>query len=136
MVKWSTIKKHINRGFKIKYNPPKNFIDTIESDIVINGSVFKPKLLLSEEDFTMEGFYMKNCMSNQFAHGAIYLYVSLHYKTKRINLQYRKGNLVQSYGKANSPVEPIFEEALRVLNERFSKHPELVWKKEKYDITK
>ena len=136
LVKWSTIKKHINRGFKIKYNPPKNFINTIESDIVINGSVFKPKLLLSEEDFTMEGFYMKNCMSNQFAHGAIYLYVSLHYKTKRINLQYRKGNLVQSYGKANSPVEPIFEEALRVLNERFSKHPELVWKKEKYDITK
>jgi hypothetical protein len=136
MIKWLTIKKHINRGFKIKYCPPKEFIENIESDIIVNGLVFKPKLLLSEEDFTMEGFYMKNCMSNQFAHGAIYSYVSLHHKTKRINLQYRKGDLTQSYGKANSPVESIFGEALIILNERFSKYPEIVWKKEKYDITK
>jgi hypothetical protein len=73
-------------------------------------------------------------MSNQFAHGAVYLYVSMEHKRKRINLQYRKGRMVQSYGKTNSPVEVIFTDAINVLNKRFEKNSKIEWKKEKYDI--
>lgn len=133
-IKWATIKKHFNRGYKVKYSLPETFIKEIEEEIIVNDLSFKPKLLLSEEDFTLEGFYMKNCMSNQFAHGAIYLYLSLEHKRKRINLQYRKGRMVQSYGKTNSPVEDIFTDAINVLNKRLEKNSKIEWAKEKYDI--
>ena len=73
-------------------------------------------------------------MSKQFAHGAVYIFVSLHHKRKRINLQYRKGNLIQSYGKANTPVIQIFEDPTNILTERFKKYPLIEWKKEKYDF--
>jgi len=81
--------------------------------------VFKPKILLTEDDFRIEGFNMKNCMSKQFAHGVVYIFASMQHKRKRINLQYRKGNLIQSYGKANTPVVEIFEEATNILTSRF-----------------
>lgn len=133
---WSGIKLHFTRGYKVKYIMPDNFIEMIEEEIEIDGEIYKPKLILSEEDFRLEGFAMKNCMSKQFSHGAIYIYVSLQHKRKRINLQYRKGKLNQSYGKANTPVTPIFEKAIEVLNKRFELHSNIEWRKEKYDFLK
>jgi hypothetical protein len=77
----------------------------IEKDISIDGVVYKPKLILTEEEFRIEGFTMKNCMSKQFPHGVIYLYVALQTGRKRINLQYKRGSLIQSFGKANTTVQ-------------------------------
>lgn len=133
MEMWLGIKLHFARGFKVRYLMDEAFVDTIEEGILIDGSYFKPKVLLSEDDFRIEGFMMKNCMSKQFAHGSLYIYVSLQYKRKRINLQYRKGELVQSYGKANTPTPEIFIKAIEILNKRFSIFPSIEWKKEKYD---
>jgi len=131
---WSGIKLHFARGYKVRYVMPDEFINHIEQDIEINGEIYKPKLILTEEDFRVEGFTMKNCMSKQFSHGAIYIYVSLQHKRKRINLQYRKGKLNQSYGKANTPVATIFEKAMEILTKRFESHPSIEWKKEKYEF--
>jgi hypothetical protein len=100
----------------------------------VNGETFKIKIISSEDDFRQEGFVMKNCMSKQFPNGAIYLYISLQHKRKRVNLQYRKGELVQSYGKANTKVLPLFNEAIEVLNNRLKSFKDVIWKKEKYDI--
>jgi hypothetical protein len=134
MEMWSGLKLHFARGYKVKYLIPEDFIKEMEEDIVIGDETFKPKILLTEDDFRIEGFNMKNCMSKQFAHGAIYIFVSLQHKRKRINLQYRKGSLIQSYGKANTPVIKIFEDPTNILTERFKKHPTVEWKKEKYDF--
>ena len=73
-------------------------------------------------------------MSKQFQHGSLYIFVALQHKRKRINLQYRKGNLIQSYGKANTPVIKTFEEPTNILTARFKKYPTIEWKKEKYDF--
>ena len=134
MEMWSGLKLHFARGYKVRYLIDEDFVKEIEEDIVIDGLVFKPKILLTEDDFRIEGFNMKNCMSKQFAHGVIYIFASLQYKRKRINLQYRKGNLIQSYGKANTPVIEIFEEATNILTSRFKKYPTIEWKKDKYDF--
>ena len=133
---WSSVRRHYNRGYKVRYDLPIDFVKMIEEEIIVNNLSFKPKLIISEEEFALEGIKMKNCMSNQFVHGAIYLYVSLEHKRKRINLQYRKGLLIQSYGKANTAVDDIFQEPIKVLTERFLKNPEIMWKREKYDILK
>jgi hypothetical protein len=131
---WSGIKFHFARGYKVRYDLPKEFIVDIEEDIDINGQTFKPKVLVSEEDFRIEGYTMKNCMAKQFPHGAIYIYIGLQYNRKRIDLQYRKGSLVQSYGKANTPTTDTFNEAISILSQRFKKYTYLEWKKEKYDF--
>jgi hypothetical protein len=91
-------------------------------------------LLLTEDEFRVEGFIMKNCMAKQFPHGALYTFVSMQHKRKKINLQYRKGNLVQSYGKANTVVTSIFEDATNILTQKFKKYSNLEWKKEKFDF--
>ena len=134
METWSGLKLHFARGYKVRYLIPEDFVKEIEEDIVVNDLLFKPKILLTEDDFRIEGYNMKNCMSKQFAHGAVYLFVSLQHKRKRINLQYRKGNLIQSYGKANTTVTEVFEEATNILTSRFKKHPTIEWKKDKYDF--
>lgn len=134
MEQWSGMKLHFTRGYKVKYIMPDNFVEMVEEEIEIEGEVYKPKLILSEEEFRLEGFTMKNCMSKQFPHGAIYIYVSLQHKRKRVNLQYRKGKLNQSYGKANTPVTPIFDKAIEILNKRFELYPNIDWRKEKYDF--
>jgi hypothetical protein len=134
METWSGLKLHFARGYKVRYLIPEDFVKEMEEDIVIDELVFKPKLLLTEDDFRIEGFNMKNCMSKQFAHGVVYIFASLQHKRKRINLQYRKGNLIQSYGKANTPVIEIFEEATNILTSRFKKYPTIDWKKDKYDF--
>ena len=67
--------------------------------------------------------------------GVLYLYVSLQLGKKKTNLQYKKGRLVQMYGKANTPVpENIFKVASDILTSRFEKIPDITWKKEKYDF--
>jgi len=134
METWSGLKLHFARGYKVRYLIPEDFVKEMEEDIVIDELVFKPKLLLTEDDFRIEGFNMKNCMSKQFAHGVVYIFASLQHKRKRINLQYRKGNLIQSYGKANTTVIEIFEEATNILTSRFKKYPTIEWKKDKYDF--
>jgi hypothetical protein len=132
---WSGIKLHLARGFKVRYDIPKNVVDTIEEDILIGDELFKPKVLLTEEDYRIEGFNMKNCMAKQFPHGSLYIYISLSYKRKKINLQYRKGRLVQSYGKANTAVNnELFGESIEILNKRMENFAELEWRKEKYDF--
>ncbi len=133
---WLGMKLYYSRGYRLMYGLPEEFINEIEEDIIIDGELFKPKMILTDESFRVEGFNMKNCMSKQFSHGVIYLYVALQNNKTRINLQYRKGLLIQSYGKANTPVIPFFAKAVEVLNERFKKHPHISWKKEKYDILK
>jgi len=136
MEQWLSIKIHFTRGYKVKYVMPNEFIEMIERDIEIDGEIYKPKLILSEEEFRLEGFNMKNCMSKQFLHGSIYIFVSLQHKRKRINLQYRKGKLNQSYGKANTPVPPLFNNAIEILTKRFESNFQIEWRKEKYDFLK
>ncbi len=132
---WSLLKKHLSLGYKLKYNIPDDVVNAIEEPIVLGDNVYIPKVILSEDDFILEGTLMKNCMSKQFFHGALYIYVALSYGRKRINLQYRRGSFVQAYGKANTPVnKEIFENAMEILCERLKEYPYLVWKKEKYEI--
>lgn len=131
---WSGFKIHISRGYKVKYRISDDIINDLEEEFIIEDMTFKPKLILSEEDFRMEGYTMKNCMSKQFPHGAIYIFVSLQHKRKKINLQYRKGQLVQSYGKANTPVPKLFNDAILFLTNKFKKYTNLEWRKEKYDF--
>lgn len=131
---WSSIKLHFARGFKVKYDFSNEFINEVEEKIKVGDEIYNPKILISEEDFRVEGFLMKNCMSKQFPHGALYIYISLSNNKRRINLQYRKGNLVQSFGKANTPVNEYFFDAIEVLNNRMKKYKDMEWKKEKYDF--
>ena len=132
---WYGIKFHFARGYRVKYDISEDFVKMIEKDILIDGVVYKPKLILTEEEFRIEGFTMKNCMSKQFPHGVIYLYVALQTSRKRINLQYKRGSLIQSFGKANTAVqEELFGRATQILSERFKSEPNIVWKKEKYDF--
>ena len=78
---------------------------------------------------------MKNCMGKQFIYGLMRIYISLTHKRKRINLQYnRNGNLLQSYGKANTPVDAFFNDAVEILNKKMSKYSDIEWTKEKYDF--
>ena len=73
-------------------------------------------------------------MSKQFIHAANYIYVSLKQSKSAINLQYRKGIMNQSYGKANTTVKDKFINAIEILNERFKNYPTIFGLKEKYDI--
>lgn len=132
---WILIKKHLMVGYKIKYVLPDNFIEEIEEPIIINESQYNIKVLCSEDDYRLEGIRMKNCMSKQFIHGIVHIFAALQTGRKRINLQYRKGNLIQSYAKANTPVpQEIFSEAIEILNKRMEKYSNLEWFKQKYDI--
>ena len=74
-------------------------------------------------------------MGKQFIYGLMRIYISLTHKRKRINLQYnRNGNLLQSYGKANTPVDVFFNDAVEILNKKMSKYPNIQWSKEKYNF--
>ena len=112
-------------------------VNDVQTPIMVDGEIFKPRILLSNYDFCFEGVLMKNCMSTQFTQGSIYLYISLLNGTSRVNLQYRKGKLRSSYGKANSGVPmKIFGGAIELLNEKMLKYSELTWKKEKQIINR
>jgi hypothetical protein len=131
---WSGIKSYFSRGYKLRYVFPEDFVNVIETEIDIDGQIYVPKILLTEEDYRIEGHKMKNCMSKQFSNGNLYVYVSLTHKRKTVNLQYRKGVLTQKYGKANTPVVDLFHPAIEILTNRFKSHPNIEWKKEKYDF--
>lgn len=131
---WSSIKSYLTRGYRLKYNFPNEFTESVESKIIIDGEIFQPKVLVSEEDFRIEGSNMKNCMSKQFVNGSIFVYVALYNKNKRINLQYRRGSIIQQYGKANSVVDDVFNQPIKVLSERFKNLSSITWSKVKYDI--
>lgn len=134
MEMWLGHKKYLSRGYRLKYKFPQNFIEEIEAPIHTDGLIFYPIVLKTEEDFMIEGYKMKNCMSKQFIHASMYIYVSLKQSRSAINLQYRKGLLNQSYGKANTPVKERFTSAIELLNQRFAKFNNLFGVKEKYDI--
>lgn len=131
---WVGYKQYYNRGYKLKYDFMNEFIQDIETIIDIDDSTYKPKLLMSEDDFRQEGFDMKNCMANQFIHGVFSIYVSLEKNSKKINLQFRKGYVIQSYAKANTPVPVEFQKAIDILTEKFQKYTHMTWTKTKYDI--
>lgn len=135
--KWQLMKKHFNTGYKLRYTIPEDIVNEIEQPIEIDDKIYVPKLLLSEDDFTMEGYKMKNCMSRQFMHGSIHMFIALSLKNKRINVQYQKGVHFQSFAKANTPVPlELFGPGIYELNKRMSKYNTLSWEKEKYDFLK
>jgi hypothetical protein len=73
-------------------------------------------------------------MSNQFGVANLYIHISLCLGKKRINLQYRRGVLNQSKGKANTNTPKEFKEAIEVLNQRMNKYKDVSPKKVSYDF--
>lgn len=134
MERLNNLKQYHHRGYKVKYVHSQEFIEDIEKDVEINGETLKVKLLITEEDFINEGIFMKNCMSKQFNNGLLYIYLRGSLNGKHINIQYRKGSLVQSYGKSNTSVPSIFLPFLDILNQKFKKYQTLTWYKEKYQF--
>lgn len=128
------LKHYYQRGYKLRYKFSQDFMDDIQQNIEIDGVILKVKVLTTQEDFINEGMFMKNCMSKQFYLGFIHVYLRGTIKNRHINLQYRKGQLIQSYGKSNSKVANIFQPFLDILNEKFKKYQDLTWTKEKYDM--
>ena len=131
--KFENILNHFKKGYKIRYSFPHSFIEDVESDIIVGGNSFKIKVLKTEEDFFTEGFLMKNCMSKQFGKGVVYIYISMKCNKTKIDLEYKKGVLIMSFGKANTPVESYFKPAIEKLNTKMSKYSSLIWEKEKYE---
>lgn len=136
LARWSVSKKQSHNGYKLKYVYPEEFMNIIESPIVINDKTFFPKLLLTEEDFAIEGIVMNNCMGTQFGSGAICEFISLQLDKKRVDLQYKDGKVIQSLAKANTVVPTeIFGEAISTLTERLLENKKIKPEKIKYDIT-
>jgi len=129
----NSLKQYHQRGYQLKYVFPEEFLDFIQKDIEHDGNIFKVKVLITEDDYIHEGYYMKNCMSKQFTNGLLYVYLRGTINNKHVNLQYRKGQLVQSYGKSNTPVPSIFLPYIELLNIKFKRYQELKWIKEKYN---
>jgi hypothetical protein len=132
--KWKLIKKHIKTGFKVRYNLPDEVIQELEQPIIHEDKTYIPKLVLSEDQFRIEGMLMKNCMGGQFNLGAYYLYVAISCGSKRVNVQYRKGTLAQARGKTNIDLPKQFDGPVKIFTERMVKYKDLTWKKEKYDF--
>lgn len=131
---WDLHKKHFKLGYKLKYSIPENVIEDLEQDVVVEDKVFKPTLIMSEDQFKIEGMVMKNCMARQFNVGNLYIHVAMSLGKKRINLQYRKGVLNQAKGKTNTNVPKDFEVAVERFSERMAKYVDIHPVKEKYDI--
>lgn len=131
---WEAFKTHFKKGYRIRVSLPEDFVQEIENDIVIDNEVFKIRILKTEEDFSIEGYNMKNCMSKQFVTAMSYVYISMTHKRKTINLQYRKGKLSQSYGKANTTVDKLFNKSVQILNKRMETYTDLNIRKEKFDF--
>lgn len=132
--KWKSYKSHYKRGYKVKIDYSEEFINKIQEKIIIGDDIFTPKVLITEEDFNMEGTRMKNCMAQQFSHGSFHVYISLDDGKKRINAQYHNGKLEQHYGTSNTSIMSYFYPALDVLTERMSEYSKTFWPKIKYDF--
>lgn len=127
---WKLMKSHLILGYESKYDIPKSVITDLTHEIIIDNKVFKPKILLSELDFILEGLKMKNCMGKQFTNGLFCLYFSLSLNDSSIDLCFQNGVLTQGFGKGNTPIEPeIFGEPLEILKKRITKYSKLTWKK-------
>ena len=133
---WEGLRKYLQKGYKIRYTFPEEFINYIEQPIIIGDVVYDPLILKTEEDFKIEGHIMKNCMGNQFPHAIAAIFISLRKGKKWVDVQYRKGENSMCYGKANSPTPDSFKSAINVLNNRIKKYKEVKWIKEKYDLIK
>lgn len=131
---WESHKKHFKLGYRLKYDLPDEMLIDVETPITINDKTFVPELILSEDQFRVEGFLMKNCMANQFGVANLYIHLSLSLGKKRVNLQYRKGSLNQSKGKANTNTPKEFKEAIEVVNQRMIKYKDVLPKKIAYDF--
>jgi hypothetical protein len=131
---WEGYKNHFKKGYRIRYSLPEDFISHIQEDIIVDGETFNVTILKTEDEFTLEGYTMKNCMSKQFTNGLLYVYIAMTHKRKRINLQYRKGCLSQQYGKANTPVDSLFNKSIQILNKKMVEYPGLQLRKEKFDF--
>lgn len=133
---WELHRKHFKLGYKLRYTLPDEMVSELEEPIVIEDKVFKPTLILTEDQFKLEGMIMKNCMANQFNVGNLYVHASISLGKKRINVQYRKGVLNQNRGKANSTTPKEFNSAVEIFTERMSNYIDISPIKEKYDIIK
>jgi hypothetical protein len=131
---WEGYKNHFKKGYRIRYNLPEDFVSHIQEDIVVDGETFNVTILKTEDEFALEGYRMKNCMGKQFTNGLLYIYIAMTHKRKRVNLQYRKGCLTQQYGKANTPVDTLFNKSVQILNKKMSEYAGLQLKKEKFDF--
>jgi hypothetical protein len=131
---WDLHRKHYKLGYKLKYSLPEDMILDIEAPITIGDKTFVPSLILSEDDFRLEGMKMKNCMARQFNVANLYIHMSLSLGSKRVNLQYRRGMLNQSKGKANTTTPKEFSAAIEVLSLKMGKYNEINPKKTMYDI--
>lgn len=132
--KWEGFKNHIKKGYRVRIVLPDEFVSKVEKDIIIEEKLFSVKILKTEQDFVVEGYNMKNCMGKQFNTAQFYIYISMSHKGKTINLQYRRGVLSQSYGRANTSVDPLFNDSIEKLNKRMLEYPTLEIKKEKFDF--
>lgn len=130
----SNLKQYYKRGYKVRLVFPEEFTNEIEKEIRINDNIFSVRLLKTEEDYINEGIFMKNCMSKQFTNSSLYIYLRGSIGNKHIDLQYRKGQLVQSYGKSNTKVPSIFLPFIDSLNQKIRKFHDLKWSKEKYEF--
>lgn len=131
---WELHKKHFKLGYKLKYELPEEMIRDLEEPIEFNGKVFKPSLILTEDQFKMEGMIMKNCMAKQFIVGSLYIHASISLGNKRINVQYRKGQLNQNRGKANSTPPKDFNDAVDIFSVKMEKYKDVTPVKQKYDV--
>ena len=132
--KWESLRKYLQKGYRVKYQFPQEFIDHIEQPIKIGDVIYQPLVLSKEEDFKVEGHIMKNCMGNQFVHGVASIYISLRKGKRWVDVQYRKGMKTMCYGKANSPMPSDFKNAIDTLNKRMKKFNKVKWEKVKYDL--
>jgi hypothetical protein len=133
---WELHRKHYKLGYRLRYALPEEMVEDLEESIVVGDKTFKPKLILTEDEFKVEGMIMKNCMANQFAVGNLYVHASISLGKKRINIQYRRGLLNQNRGKANSNSPKEFAEAVEIFTKKMAKYENVVPIREKYDIIK
>jgi hypothetical protein len=126
--------RHKKRGYRIRYTLPSEFVEMVEKPFIIENKTFIPKILATEDDFIIEGHQMKNCMAQQFTQGIIFIYISLKSECGTVNLQYKKGKLIQSRGKANSNVIEEFKDGIHILTDRLMSNPDVKWIKEKFDF--
>ncbi len=136
MEEWNVIKKQIVKGYLLKYSIPDDIVNEIEQPIIIENDEYIPKVLLSEDQFILEGYRMKNCMGRQFTNAAIYWFISLSIGKLTVNLQFKQGVLMVGYGKANTPIDhSIFDAPIDILTERLEKYQNLTWERVKIQYT-
>ena len=131
---WEGLRKYLSKGYRVRYTFPEEFVSYVQQPIFIGDVKYEPILLTTEEQFKVEGHRMKNCMGNQFPHGAGSIYISLRKGNKWVDVQYRKGEKKMCYGKANSPTPESFKMAITSLTKRMKKYKDVKWVKEKYDL--